>query len=202
MHLASRRLGELPAGLGLDCYTTAVTTVLQGKINKGKAGGSSMYGLLRVTCKNQSCVRASDTSIIFAVLHRPKDFVVTELLSDGQLVTLNGAVTPYQTDASNDALLGSEGPLSNHLKTNDNPQTRVQLCEDDPSSGPTKHQTNQSDTRERPLSIHQSPNLTTIPHLEKLVSPDVYQQLVSMAAVNSATTSTEPPSSLNLGERR
>ena len=139
--------------------------------------------------------------LIFTVLHRPKDFVVTELFSDGQLVTLNGTATPYQTDASKDALLGSKGQLSKCLKTNDNPQTRVQLCEDDPFGGPTKHQINQSDTSERPMSNHQSPNLTTIPHLEKLVSPDTYQQLVSMAELNSATTSTEPPSSLNLGER-
>ena len=129
--------------------------------------------------------------------------MVTELYSDGHLVTLNNTASPYQTDTTEDAPMGGEEPLNNHQKTNDNPPTgsEVQFHESSPVSGPTKHQTEPSEsppTREGPLTNHQS---ATTPHLDKLVSGDIYQQLVSMAASYSATASTEPPPSLNLGER-
>ena len=140
---------------------------------------------------------------LHCVLCRPEDFVVTELYSDGQLVTLNSTGSPYQTDTTEDAPMGGVEPLSNHQKTNDNPQTgsEVQFHESTPLSGLTKHQTEPSEsppTCEGPLTNHQS---ATTPHLDMLVSGDIYQQLVSMAASYGATASTEPPQSLNLGER-
>ena len=131
--------------------------------------------------------------------------MVTELYSDGHLVTLNSSASPYQTDTctTEDAPMGGEEPLSNHQNINDSPQTgnEVQFHESSPLSGPTKHQTEPSEsppTGEGPLTNHHS---ATTPHLDKLVSGDIYQQLVSMAASYSATASTEPPPSLNLGER-
>ena len=118
-------------------------------------------------------------------------------------MTLNSTASLYQTDTTEDVPMGGEEPLCNHQKTNDNPQTgsEVQFHESSPLSGPTKHQTEPSEsppTCEGPLTNHQS---ATTPHLDKLVSGDIYQQLVSMAASYSATASTEPPPSLNLGER-
>ena len=118
-------------------------------------------------------------------------------------MTLNSTASPYQTDTTEDVPMGGEGLLSNHQKTDDSPQTgsEVQFHEFSPLSGPTKFRTEPSEsppTCEGPLTNHQS---ATTPHLDKLVSGDIYQQLVSMAAWYSAATSTEPPPSLNLGER-
>ena len=87
--------------------------------------------------------------------------MVTELYSGGQLVTLNSTASPYQTDTTEDAPMGGEEPLSNHQKTDDNPQTEseIQFHESSPLSGPTKHQSEPSEsppTGEGPLTNHQS----------------------------------------------
>ena len=151
---------------------------------------------------------------IVYVLRRPEDFVVTELTSDGQFVTLSGAVTPQQTDATADAPLEGEAPHSNHQKTNwPNSEIPQSSCKDiqlqhadgaTPLSLSTKCATEWSESPpvcEELLDNHKSPHQATSCRLDKLVSTDVYQQLVSMAALYSATPSTEPPP-VNLGESR
>ena len=135
---------------------------------------------------------------------RPEDFIVTELTSDGQFATLVGTASPHQTDTTSSPPQGGEGPHSDQwIATQDH---NIQPQDNDttnPLANPNKCTTDKLESPsvcEGPLGDHQRPQETTSPHLDKLVTSDVYQQLVSMAALYSATPSTEPPSPLNLGE--
>ena len=95
---------------------------------------------------------------------RPEDFVVTELDSGGQFVTLNNSLDHQQHSVSVDSSTEARGEVG--LPTDEN---KTGIMEEPESSAVQKsvNDGHKSDT-------------TTSPNLEQLVGGDIYQQLVSM----------------------
>ena len=126
---------------------------------------------------------------------------MTELDEGGQLVALTGTASALQTETTVEVPLRGEGPhngcqmsppshdgtITSH-STTDESASAISCVESPPPVG------------EEPVEDHKSPDQTTSPHLSELVTSDVYQQLVSMAAAScSATPSTESAVAVNLG---
>ena len=115
------------------------------------------------------------------LLCRPEDFVVTELDSDGGHVTVSGSTSTTATVVAPQG--GREPP-----------------CDQKEAKEAQTNRTKPPPANEEPLDDHLRPHQTGHCHLDQLVSDDIYQQLVSMAASCCDPAPAGPPSAaISLG---